>query len=135
VFAQGANLAASVISARLLGREQFGEYGIIQSMVGMLGVFAGLGLGVTATKYVAQFRRLDPERAGRIIGLGSSVAIVSGGLLSLCLLACAPALAAKTLNAPALANELRTASVLLFFNALIGAQTGALSGLEASSPW
>src|ERR1039458_7078219 len=115
VFAQGANLAASVISARLLGREQFGEYGIIQSTVGMLGIFAGLGLGVTATKYVAQFRTLDPARAGRIIALGWVAAIFSGGLLALGLLAYAPMLAAKTLNAPELAGELRIASALLFF--------------------
>lgn len=131
VISQGSNLAASVITARLLGREQFGEYGMIQSTVGMLGVFAGLGLGVTATKYVAEFRALDPERAGRIIALSCAVAIVSGVLLALCLLAYAPLLAAKTLNAPTLADELRIASVLLFFNALNGAQTGALSGFEA----
>lgn len=131
VIAQGANLAASVITARLLGRDQFGEYGIILSTVGMLGVFAGLGLGVTATKYVAEFRSLNPERAGRIIALSSAVAIASGGFLALCLLAYAAPLAAKTLNAPTLATELRIASVLLFFNALNGAQTGALSGFEA----
>jgi O-antigen/teichoic acid export membrane protein len=131
VISQGSNLAASVITARLLGREQFGEYGMIQSTVGMLGVFAGLGLGVTATKYVAEFRTLDPERAGRIIALGCAVAIVAGGLLALCVLGYAPVLAAKTLNAPALAVELRIASVLLFFNALNGAQTGALAGFEA----
>lgn len=131
VISQGSNLAASVITARLLGREQFGEYGMIQSTVGMLGVFAGLGLGVTATKYVAEFRSRDPERAGRIIGLGCAVAIVSGGLLALALFAYAPVLAAKTLNAPLLADQLRIASVLLFFNALNGAQTGALAGFEA----
>ena len=131
VISQGSNLAASVITARLLGREQFGEYGMIQSTVGMLGIFAGLGLGVTATKYVAEFRSRDPERAGRIIALGCAVAIISGGLLALALLAYAPVLAARTLNAPALAGELRIASVLLFFNALNGAQTGALSGFEA----
>jgi O-antigen/teichoic acid export membrane protein len=124
-------LAASIIIARLLGREQFGEYGIIQSTVGMLGVFAGLGLGVTATKHVAEFRTIDPERAGRIIALGCVVAIVSGGLLALGLVAYAPTLATKTLNAPALADELRIASVLLFFNAFNGAQTGALAGFEA----
>ena len=123
VIAQGASLAASVITARLLGRDQFGEYGMIQSTVGMLGIFAGLGLGITATKYVAEFRNRDPERAGRIIALGCAVAIVSGGLLALCLLAYAPVLAAKTLNAPALADELRIASVLLFFNALTGFAT------------
>ena len=128
---QGSNLAASVVTARLLGRQQFGEYGMIQSTVGMLGVFAGLGLGVTATKYVAEFRTLDPERAGRIIALGSVVAVISGGLLTVGLVAYARFLAAKTLNAPALAAELRIASVLLFFNAFNGAQTGALAGFEA----
>jgi len=131
VFAQGANLSASVITARLLGREQFGEYGMIQSTVGMLSIFAGLGLGLTATKYVAEFRTRDPERAGRIIALGCVVAIVSGGMLSLGLLAYAPLLAAKTLNAPELTDELRIASVLLFSNALNGAQTGTLAGFEA----
>ncbi len=104
---------------------------MIQSTVGMLGIFAGLGLGLTATKYVAELRSRDPERAGRIIALGCAVAIVSGGLLALGLLAYAPFLAAKTLNAPALADELRIASVLLFFNAFNGAQTGALAGFEA----
>jgi O-antigen/teichoic acid export membrane protein len=130
-ISQGSTLAASVITARILGREQFGKYGMIQSTVGMLGIFAGLGLGVTATKYVAEFRNRDPERAGRIIALGWAVAIVSGGLLALALLAFAPVIAAKTLNAPLLANELRIASLLLFFNAINGAQTGALAGFEA----
>jgi O-antigen/teichoic acid export membrane protein len=128
---QGLSLAASVLTARLLGREQFGKYGMIQSTVGMLGVFAGLGLGLTATKYVAEFRTSDAERAGRIVTLGCTVAIVSGGLLALGLLAFAPLLASKTLNTPELTNELRIASVLLFLNALNGAQTGALSGFEA----
>jgi O-antigen/teichoic acid export membrane protein len=104
---------------------------MIQSTVGMLGIFAGLGLGVTATKYVAEFRNRDPERAGGIIALGSAVAILSGGLLALALLAYAPVLAAKTLNAPALADELRIGSAVLFFNALNGAQIGALAGFEA----
>jgi O-antigen/teichoic acid export membrane protein len=131
VFAQGGNLAASVITARFLGSEQFGKFGMVQSTVVMLGVFAGLGLGVTATKYVAEFRNREPERAGRIISLCCAVAIVSGGLLSLALLMSAPLLAAKTLNSLELATELRIASITLFFNALNGAQMGALSGFEA----
>jgi O-antigen/teichoic acid export membrane protein len=104
---------------------------MIQSTVGMLGIFAGLGLGLTATKYVAQFRTLDPERTGRIIALGCAVAIVSGGVLAFGLVAFAPLLATKTLNAPALADELRIASILLFLNSFNGAQTGALAGFEA----
>jgi O-antigen/teichoic acid export membrane protein len=131
VISQGTNLIASIITARLLGREQFGQYGMVQSTVGMLASFAGLGLGVTATKYVAELRNRDPERAGRIIALSSLVAVCSGGLLALFLVFLAPALAASTLNAPALATELRIASVLLLLNAINGVQTGALTGFEA----
>ena len=76
-------------------------------------------------------RNRDPERAGRIISLGSAVAIISGGLLALSLLVYGSTIAAKTLNAPRLADELRIASLLLFFNAVNGAQTGTLAGFEA----
>ena len=54
-------LLASILVARMLGKETFGEFGIIRSTVEMFGVFAGFGLGLTATKYIAEFRRTDPE--------------------------------------------------------------------------
>jgi O-antigen/teichoic acid export membrane protein len=109
----------------------FGELAIINSTIGMFGVFAGFGLGMTATKYVAEFRTKDPARAGRIIALSSVVAFATGGLIALALFTFAPFLAAHTLAAPHLVLEFRIGALLLFFNALNGAQTGALSGFEA----
>lgn len=53
---RGFTLVASVMTARLLGVEAFGELGAVQSTIGMFAVFAGFGLGLTATKYVAQLR-------------------------------------------------------------------------------
>ncbi len=124
VISQALALAASVITARYLGKEGFGEFGIIQSTIGMLGTLAGLGLSTTATKYVAQLRTTDPDRAGRIIALGSAIALSSGSLLSAASFLFAPLLAARTLNAPQLTMELRIASGLLVLNALNGTQTG-----------
>src|SRR5208282_6029974 len=72
VVSRGFLLAASVVCARFLGREGFGALGMIQSTAGMFGIFAGLGLGLTATKYVSEFRRQDPVRAGRILALSAS---------------------------------------------------------------
>ena len=43
----------------------------------------------------------------------------------------APWLAEHTINAPHLAGVLRIGALILFINALNGAQTGALSGFEA----
>ncbi len=131
VVSQGSILAASVITARILGTAGFGEFGIINSTVGMFGVFAGFGLGMTATKHVAELRTTDPARAGRIIALSSAVALATGGLISLVLILLAPFLATRTLAAPHLVPEIRIAALLLLCNAQNGAQTGALCGLEA----
>lgn len=124
-------LCATILVARMLGKTVYGELGMIQSTVGMFGVFAGFGLGITATKHVAEFRQNDPERAGRIIGLSSLFAFGTGGLMALGLLIFAPWLAEHTINAPHLTGVLRIGAIILFINALNGAQTGALSGFEA----
>jgi len=131
VISRALMLVASIVVARILGKTGFGELGIIQATVGMFGVFAGFGLGLTATKHVAEFRQSDPERAGRIIGLSGLVAMATGGLMALGLLVFAPWLAEHTINAPHLTGVLRIAALILFISALNGAQTGALSGFEA----
>ena len=131
VISRGLMLAATVLVARMLGRTVYGELGMIQSTVGMFGVFAGFGLGLTATKHVAQFRKSDPDRAGRIIGLSSLFAMVTGGLMAFGLFMFAPWLAEHTINAPHLSVVLRIGALILFINALNGAQTGALAGFEA----
>jgi len=131
IISRGLNLLSSIIVARFLGKVGFGELGMLQSTVGMFGVFAGLGLGMTATKYVAEFREKDKPKTGRIIALSSLVAFITGGITTLVLLIIAPWLATKTLSASHLAHPLRIAAGLLFFGAINGAQTGALAGFEA----
>ncbi len=131
VISRGLMLASTIAVARLLGKTGYGELGMIQSTVGMFGVFAGFGLGLTATKHVAEFRKNDPVRAGRILGLSGFVAFITGGLMALALFVCSPWLAEHTINAPHLTNLLQIGSIILFISALNGAQTGALSGFEA----
>jgi len=128
---QSLMLLTSIISARILGKQQFGEFGIINNTIGMFSVFAGFALGMTATKYVAEFRRKDPFKAGRIVALSSLVAMGTGAAVALVLLVIAPWLASETLAAPQLTGLLRISAGFLFFGALSGAQTGALAGFEA----
>lgn len=131
VVTQGSSLLASVIAARLLGQRDFGALGLIQSTLGMFGVFAGMGLGLTTTKYVAEFRLSDPQRAGRIVACTTAVAALTGILATTVVILLGPALATHTLHAPELMWQLRIASALIFFNTLTGAQVGALAGFEA----
>lgn len=131
LISRGLAFAATVVVARLLGITVYGEMGIVLSTVNMFGVFAGFGLGLTATKHVAEFRRSDPARAGRIIGVSGLFASITGALMAGCMFIFSSWLAVHTLNAPHLAGVLRIGALMLFISALNGAQTGALSGLEA----
>ncbi len=97
----------------------------------MFGMLAGLGMGLTANKHVAEFKRADPARAGRILGLAAATAWISSGLMAVALALTAPWLAARTLAAPHLAGSLQLGAILLFLGGINGAQTGALSGFEA----
>jgi len=124
-------LAASIVTARILGQERYGELGVLTSTLLTFQVFAGLGLGMTATKFVAELRRKDPARTARILALSTVVSIWTGLLAMGLLWAYAPSVATYAIHAPELAGPLRIGSLGLVFVTLSGAQTGALAGLEA----
>ena len=124
-------LISTVLVARLLGVRDFGALGVIQGTVGMFAAVAGFGLGLTATKCVAELRDRDPDRAGRIIAMSSAVAWITGGVAAVAFAAASTWLAEWTLKVPELGPMLRLSSVILVFGAVNGAQMGALSGLEA----
>jgi O-antigen/teichoic acid export membrane protein len=57
VLARGLPILGMLLAARILGREAFGQLGIVHSTAMMLQVFAVAGLGVTATTFIARWRR------------------------------------------------------------------------------
>jgi O-antigen/teichoic acid export membrane protein len=133
VVARGSNLAGLAICARLLGQVEFGQVAAIQSTVGMFAPLASLGLALTTTKFVAEYRDKSPERAGRIIALSLCAAGVAGLLMTLALIGLAPVLAAKGFADPLLRKQLAESSGLLLLGVIEAVQSGALTGLEAFS--
>ncbi len=125
------SLPAGVLLARLLGRHDYGELGMIYSSIELFGIFGGFGLGLTATKYIGEFKRKDPKRAGRILAMSNLTAYVTGGIFSIILFLFSAQLAAGPLAAPHLATPLRISALVLFLTCVDGAQTGALAGFEA----
>jgi O-antigen/teichoic acid export membrane protein len=130
-FTRGSALVISIVVARTVGREHFGQFGIVQNTIGLFGLFAGLGMSVTATKYVAELRHSEPSRTGRILGLSTLLAAVSSIVICAILVATAPWLARTTLASTEVGSLLRVGCGLLFFCVLNGAVCGALYGFEA----
>ena len=72
LLSQGLRLLSFVVVARILGVAGFGQLGMAQTTVLVIGVFAPLGLGLAATNHLARHKVFSPERAGRIAGLSFS---------------------------------------------------------------
>ncbi|HIP11456.1 MAG TPA: hypothetical protein EYG73_01930 [Arcobacter sp.] len=130
LFSKGSIFVSTIIVARTLGKNDFGQLDIIQSTVGMFGVFAGLGLGLTVTKHVAELYKTNKEKTARIMGLAYLVAVVTSLVIVIGIIFNASFIATTVLNAPNLSPLLQIGSLMLFFNTLTGIQTSALSGLE-----
>lgn len=124
-------LISFVVVARIFGKEGFGEFSIIQSTVAMFGTLAGFGLGLASNKFISEFKITDREKAGRIISLSNTIAIISSTVASVLLFATSSIMAQMMLNAPQLQSAIALSSILLLFTALTGSQTGILSGFEA----
>ena len=103
---------------------------MIQSTTNMFGTFANVGVGLTATKYVAEFRRKEPERAGRIIAMSSVVAVLSGALVGALMIVGSPWVA-RLLAAPHLKDIIAISGLALLLIVINDAQNGALAGFEA----
>ncbi len=124
-------MVSSIAVARILGKEGFGEIGMVQSTLGVFGVFAGFGLGVTATKYIAEFRVNEPERTGRIMTLTIVIAFITSCLMLAACLLFADYLSVQILNHTGLAPLLSAGALLLFFSTMGGVLSAALSGFES----
>ena len=130
VLSKALLMVASIITARILGVDQNGEYGVINSTVLMFSTFAGLGLGTTAIRFVAEYKNTDKKKCGRIIAMTNIVGIASGCLMAIVLVILAPWLAAEQLNAVHLESVLMLSSLVLITNTINSIQSSMLSGFE-----
>lgn len=128
---RGFTLVASFLLARILGKSGFGEYGMINNTSAMIGGLAGLGIGLTVIKYVAELRDKDPARAGRIIALSTMVTTTSAVIYGSVFVIFAPWLAAKTLAAPHLAPMLQISAITLALGLVNSVQGSSLMGCES----
>ena len=124
------NFAVAVLLARMLGKDGFGEYAVVQSTMMTVAGVAQLATGYTSNKYVAEFRSSDKMRTARIIGFCSIVSWVTAILALIAMAASARWLAAVMLEQPQLALSFMAASATVFFSVLNGYQLGVLAGLE-----
>lgn len=125
-----ASLATSVLLARLLGIQQFGNYTILMTTLGVVLTLAGPSIGYTSSKYVSEYRYTNPEKAGRIIALTNLMALSFSLVFALVIVIGAGLISRNILKVPSIRVELMVASLAVLFTGVNGAQRGTLSGFH-----
>lgn len=123
-------LVASIICAHILSKQEYGEFGMVRSTINMFVVFGTAGLGLTATKFISEYRANQKERISSIYILTNGFAFCTGLIVTVLVLLLAPYLAENSLHEPSLTPSIRVGAVLLFITIINGSQGGTLSGLE-----
>lgn len=121
-----AAMVVSIIIARLLGVESFGEYGMVKSTLFYIAVFSTFGLGSTATRYMAQCENNDYHSISDIIRNSISITLITSSIMAVLLFTCAQYIT----DEPHLISILRYTALIVIFNAINTTQLGLLSGLK-----
>lgn len=121
---------SGIICARILGKEQFGELGMVRSTLGMFIILGAGGIGVTATRYIAAFRNDQKQHAASIYRMSTLFTLACGIVITIIALATSQDLAESYLQSPALTNPLLIGSIILLLSILNSSENGTLAGLE-----
>ncbi|MGL6194886.1 MAG: oligosaccharide flippase family protein [Thermoguttaceae bacterium] len=130
VVLQGLTLVAYILTARLVGKETFGEFGLIKSTATTFATYALFGMGITAAKYIPEWLHSNREDVGRIIALNYVFTAISGFIFSLALFLAAPWMCDQVVMLPNLVGPLRLGAVLIFLVTIMTSQTSVLSGFQ-----
>lgn len=121
---------ATVCIARILSKEAYGELSIIRSTIQLFVSLSGFGIGATATKFIAEYRKNNPQKTINTYLVANIFVWIMAILACLILMFFSSSIAIGRLYQEELVLQFRIAGIILFFTLLNGAQTGTLSGFE-----
>jgi O-antigen/teichoic acid export membrane protein len=130
-LSSGITIIMLMLLARVLGKDVYGRFVVIQSTLGMVGVFAGFGIGAAATRYAAELKTRDTIRLGHILALAERGIVGFGLAASATLVFSAGWIASHILNAPDLSLPLAISACAVLFSALDSYQKSVLIGFES----
>lgn len=123
----GLLLLSGILIARFLGKDIYGEYGMVKTTMFHIAAFSTFGLGYTSTKFVAQYKAENPVCLRDILHASLSITLCSSLGLAVLLIVFAPWLAAF-LDEPGLIMPFRLLGCIVVFKALSTTQQGILAG-------
>lgn len=123
-------LIAGIIIARLLGKDLYGEYGMVKTTMFHIASFSTLGLGFTSTKFIADAVQNHPNRIKSIIKSSLGATLLFSVFLCVLLIISAERLAFY-IEEPSTAPAFRALGLIVVFRALNTVSAGVLAGFKS----
>ena len=123
-------MIAGIICARILGKELYGQYGLIKNTINTFMVLGSSGLGFTATKYISEYKKDYKDRISSIYYVTNGFAVIMAVVFALLLFCFSDFLAVRVLHTPVLSKSLCISSIVLIIVIVNVAQEGVLIGFE-----
>ena len=123
-------LLAGIFIARMLGKDLYGEYGLVKTTMFHVAAFATFGLGFTSTKFIAEHIQKNTLNLRLIIKSSLIITIVFSSLMCFFLFLFANQLA-SFVNEPRLAISFRFLGLVVVFRAINTTTFGLLGGFKA----
>ena len=120
-------LLAGILIARLLGKDLYGEYGVVKSTMFYVASFATFGLGFTSTKFIAQYVTDQKQYVKAIMRDSITITLAFSGTIAVLLIVFAQQLA-DYVEAPSLKLAFQALAGVIVFKAMTTTQIGLLSG-------
>lgn len=131
IIAKGLALIAGIFIARFLGKDVFGEFGIIKSTLLTISVFSTFGLGYSATKYIAENKENRPEIITIVLKYSYRITFIVSSILAFSLFIFSDYFSTVILESSKLSTPLKIVSLYIVFNATNTTQIGIISGFGA----
>lgn len=126
---KGLALLAGIAIARFLGKEAYGQYGMIKNTLLYIAVFSTFGLGFSSTKFIAQLKDTTSCRLKAIIKGANIVSLGFSSIMAFMVFFFAHELATY-LEAPEIVRILKFTALTIVVNSLATVQIGILAGLK-----
>lgn len=123
-------LLAGIIIARLLGKDIYGEYGLVKTTMFQLAAFSTFGLGYTSTKYISEYISKETAHLRSIAKAALNITTGFSLLMAILLFLFAESLA-NFMKEPQLAAPFRLLGIILVCRAVGMTTSGLLAGFKA----
>lgn len=129
VMGRGLFLLSMLALANILSSHAWGQFGLVRTTIMTFSAIGGLGLGLTANRYLARHRDNDPAFCGALIATTYALATAAGIVAGAALILFGAPWAEHQMGGAEIGWALRVSALLVLISAVNGAQVGVLQGL------